>query len=104
MQRQTVGGDNFTMLFDLPAHSGRVKGRRNRAKSIACHKGENWVNKIDLPQLDNRLPTADVSVFRRALLGGLSLLPIAPLALSGWWMKSSSVVVLRNGWVLSKDD
>ncbi|MEP7294853.1 MAG: hypothetical protein ABI702_01600 [Burkholderiales bacterium] len=56
------------------------------------------------PQPDNGLPTADVNDCRRSLLSGLSILPIASLALSGWWMKSPSVVVLRDGWVLSKDD
>ena len=56
------------------------------------------------PQPGNALSQADLNVCRRSLLRGLSIWPIVPVALSGWWVKPSPIVVLRNGWVLSKDD
>jgi len=32
------------------------------------------------------------------------MLPLVPAVLSGWWTKSSPHIVVRDGWVLSKDD
>lgn len=56
------------------------------------------------PQPGNALSQAGLNVCRRFLLRGLSIWPIVPVAMSAWWIKSSPDVVLRNGWVLSKDD
>jgi hypothetical protein len=92
----------FRDALPLTAHSGWVNLRRNRTKSVPCHEGEDGVKTTELLRSDRGVPAADANVRRRSLLGGLSILPI--LALSNWWMKSSSVVVLRDGWVLSKDD
>jgi hypothetical protein len=55
-------------------------------------------------QPDDALSQAGLNVYRRSVLRGLSIWPIVPVALSAWWVRPSPAVVLRNGWVLSKDD
>jgi hypothetical protein len=55
------------------------------------------------PQGDGS-PTSKENVYRRFLLRGLSVWPLVPAVLGGWWTKSSSLIVVRDGWVLSKDD
>jgi hypothetical protein len=62
------------------------------------------VKTIESPRPGNALSQAGLKVCRRTLLRGLSIWPIVPIALSAWWAKPSRAVVLRNGWVLSKDD
>ena len=56
------------------------------------------------PQPANVLSQAGSNVCRRFFLRGLSIWPIVPVAMSAWRIKSSPTVILRNGWVLSKDD
>jgi hypothetical protein len=70
----------------------------------AFHEGGVRVKTTDSPQAVNVLSQGDVHVRRRSLLRGLTLLPIGSVVVSGWWIKPSPVAVLRNGWVLSKDD
>jgi hypothetical protein len=62
------------------------------------------VKTTESPQPGNLLSQAGLNACRRSLLRGLSIWPIIPVALSARWVKSSRAVVLRNGWVLSKDD
>jgi hypothetical protein len=62
------------------------------------------VKTTESPQPSNALSQADERVRRRSLLRWLTVLPIGPVVVSGWWIKPSPVAVLRNGWVLSKDD
>lgn len=41
---------------------------------------------------------------RRGFVLGLLSLPVASALFGRWWLGSSASVVVRNGWVLSKDD
>jgi hypothetical protein len=70
----------------------------------AFHEGEVRVKTTDSPQPVNALSPIDARVRRRSLLRGLTFLPMGSVVLSGWWIEPSPVAVLRNGWVLSKDD
>lgn len=45
-----------------------------------------------------------IQLRRRSFLGSLLALPRLPAAMSAWWLRSSAAVVVRDGWVLSKDD
>jgi hypothetical protein len=41
---------------------------------------------------------------RRSFLGSLLALTRLPAAMGALWLRSSEAVVIRDGWVLSKDD
>ena len=41
---------------------------------------------------------------RRTFLAKLLALPVLPATVGTWWLRSPSGVVIRDGWVLAKDD
>lgn len=41
---------------------------------------------------------------RRSFLSGLIGLPMLAAVVGAWWLRSSETVIIRGGWVLSKDD
>jgi hypothetical protein len=86
------------------AHSGWAIERLDRRESSFFDEGEVWVKTTESLQQGNALSQAGLNACRRSLLRGLSIWPIVPVGLSAWWVKPPLAVVLRNGWVLSKDD
>jgi hypothetical protein len=50
------------------------------------------------------LPQGVAEPRRRFLLARLLALPVLSVAITSAWWRSSEAVVVRNGWVLSRDD
>ena len=76
--------------------------RRRRIRTLVGRR--NKVNMVDVTRRNLSLAKATARSSRRAFLSNLLALPMVPTVLSGWWLRSSDAVVVRSGWVLSKDD
>ncbi len=62
------------------------------------------MNMPDIAGGTSSLPVATPSAPRRRLLSRLLTLPLLPVVLGAWPRASSEIVIIRDGWVLSKDD